>query len=929
MNLLLIEKQTGGYFKFTLNGDTANAVTSIQNDLLAVGSQLHFKTGNGANIIKEQFIYPTGVTIISGGTFTFTTVAEVWNKLIEIDYFAWISGGGTGGVDRFDDLLDTFSYTGNAGKAVIVDSSELKLVPITLYNKRYFTELDDTPDALVPNKMVVVNPSGTSLILQDQPTPPEQLLNSVGYFDYDDYATSITPLTAVNNVKLKLTNDTDGANTNTSEPPYGVSYLWDYTTNQFNFSQLSIGDTVDIRVHIEVTTSSTNQRIDITSKFGIGSASQYENSIYSNQYKSTGLHEISFVAPMYIGSNDIKNYPAELYLLTDASATVRIDGWYIRVIRKNINIITVDYTVPDATLSTKGIIRLAGDLAGTANSPTVPDLANKVPNTRTISTTSPLLGGNSLSTNLTLSIQQANSTQSGYLSFADWSTFNSKAIDSNVVHLTGTETITGAKTFTVNGSNTGIQVESTSNGNGAVRVNQSTAGIGIWANNTSTGAAILSYNASTGYGLQMANMSTGKAIYIDNSITATGDPFTYTLGGAAFMKAKIDYLGNITGNSFIKIGGVSSQFLKADGSVDSNTYSLDSNVVHLAGTETITGQKTFSLDTSFNGVKVGRGAGNIGSNVMIGSNNTANTGSYNLFLGNNSGFYNTIGINNSFIGSNSGFYNTVGSYNSFLGTSSGTANTGNQNTYIGASSGNNISTGGNNVLLGFYSGAFIANKLTTTTSLSNSILLGYNTSPLADSQTNQIVIGYNATGLGSNTTVLGNSSTIQTWLGGSVLINTTTNNGIDKLQVNGSGYFSGGLSVPYDTAIKFGGDGIITQNTDNGCSFFDGGSLDTFILGANSASHLLISTDVSMYSSTGKIQLDAARTLIGAGTDDGINRLQVNGYVKATGYKISTLNTAPATATSTGTLGEIRITASAIYVCIATNTWVRSLMTTF
>jgi hypothetical protein len=45
--------------------------------------------------------------------------------------------------------------------------------------------------------------------------------------------------------------------------------------------------------------------------------------------------------------------------------------------------------------------------------------------------------------------------------------------------------------------------------------------------------------------------------------------------------------------------------------------------------------------------------------------------------------------------------------------------------------------------------------------------------------------------------------------------------------------------------------------------------------------------------------------------------------------KISALNTAPATATSTGTLGEIRITATFIYVCTATNTWVRAALATW
>lgn len=51
--------------------------------------------------------------------------------------------------------------------------------------------------------------------------------------------------------------------------------------------------------------------------------------------------------------------------------------------------------------------------------------------------------------------------------------------------------------------------------------------------------------------------------------------------------------------------------------------------------------------------------------------------------------------------------------------------------------------------------------------------------------------------------------------------------------------------------------------------------------------------------------------------------------VNASQYNISALNTAPASATATGTLGEIRYTADFIYICIATNTWVRTALTTW
>ena len=51
---------------------------------------------------------------------------------------------------------------------------------------------------------------------------------------------------------------------------------------------------------------------------------------------------------------------------------------------------------------------------------------------------------------------------------------------------------------------------------------------------------------------------------------------------------------------------------------------------------------------------------------------------------------------------------------------------------------------------------------------------------------------------------------------------------------------------------------------------------------------------------------------------------------KTTGQMdIAALNTAPANATDTGTLGEIRYTADYIYVCVATDTWKRSAISTW
>ena len=93
-------------------------------------------------------------------------------------------------------------------------------------------------------------------------------------------------------------------------------------------------------------------------------------------------------------------------------------------------------------------------------------------------------------------------------------------------------------------------------------------------------------------------------------------------------------------------------------------------------------------------------------------------------------------------------------------------------------------------------------------------------------------------------------------------------------------------------------------------------------------------------SAAGKLKLHAgtvqnAATLFTTGnfainnTSDAGYKLDVVGTIRGTQYNLSALNTAPASATATGTLGEIRIDANHIYVCIATNTWKRVAIATW
>ena len=137
----------------------------------------------------------------------------------------------------------------------------------------------------------------------------------------------------------------------------------------------------------------------------------------------------------------------------------------------------------------------------------------------------------------------------------------------------------------------------------------------------------------------------------------------------------------------------------------------------------------------------------------------SNTTGYNsIAIGNGALAGNTTG-NGLAIGLNALANNTTGNYNVAIGigTLSGTT-IGNSNTAIGMGALQFLQSGSSNIAFGRYaaqlhsSNAFLFN-------LNSSIAIGANTKPSASGDINEIIIGDSAIGLGSNTTVIGNSNT--------------------------------------------------------------------------------------------------------------------------------------------------------------------------
>jgi hypothetical protein len=181
------------------------------------------------------------------------------------------------------------------------------------------------------------DPDAPSYILNKPPA----LYSAVGHFHFSDLETQITPLAVLRGVPKKLTNDALGAYTELDYAPYGVSAgFWNTTNNQFDFSNLTLGDSLLVRTDLHIITTSANQTFTIYLKLGIGTASEYDLLIDRFNVKTiiTDLHVIKDVS-FSIDNDDWNNAPAEVYILSDDDATIKVNGWYVPIIRKSVNII--------------------------------------------------------------------------------------------------------------------------------------------------------------------------------------------------------------------------------------------------------------------------------------------------------------------------------------------------------------------------------------------------------------------------------------------------------------------------------------------------------------------------------------------------------------------------------------------------------------
>ncbi|MCZ2484981.1 beta strand repeat-containing protein [Aquirufa antheringensis] len=444
--------------------------------------------------------------------------------------------------------------------------------------------------------------------------------------------------------------------------------------------------------------------------------------------------------------------------------------------------IPVGVTPPDADATTKGLVKLAGDLTGTADAPAIAIGAvstGKLADGAVTDAKIASVSGSKVTGNITGNA--ANIT--GMLAVSNGGT--GATTPSGALTNLGAEAVANKSTDLSADANSTQKYPSVKLIKDYVDTRVAAAGVsdGSITSAKIADATIVSADIASNAGItnaQLANSSltlgttnialggTATSLSGLSSVTATG--FTGALTGNATTATladaatKLAATKNINGVAF---DGSADITVTADATTltgivpitKGGTGSSTKNFVDLTTAQTIAGQKTFSEDSYFNGVRIGKGASNNIQNTAIGytalGSNT--TGEGNTAIGFQGQMSGTSGSSNTSLGFAALIDNTTSSGNTAIGYQALQKNTGDNNIAIGTNTMYLALNSTRNIVVG-------SNALETNANgAANNIIMGVNSMRVATSASENVAIGNEAGSTFTNetrNTLLGASTNI-------------------------------------------------------------------------------------------------------------------------------------------------------------------------
>lgn len=153
---------------------------------------------------------------------------------------------------------------------------------------------------------------------------------------FADYNNTDNPTSITEDTWTTIPNDGLGAFSNSTYIPAGVTRFIDTSTGQFDFSDLSLGDSVLIRNDFSINPDTNNALLEMRYQLGDGAGAYTLETVIGRLDDGSGKDYRFALKPdlIYMGDANTRDNPVTLQIKLSASGTVSNAGSVIQLIRK-------------------------------------------------------------------------------------------------------------------------------------------------------------------------------------------------------------------------------------------------------------------------------------------------------------------------------------------------------------------------------------------------------------------------------------------------------------------------------------------------------------------------------------------------------------------------------------------------------------------
>ena len=160
--------------------------------------------------------------------------------------------------------------------------------------------------------------------------------NLTGFADYNDLATSTTPIALTANTWTDIPNDGAGPYTNLNFLPTGITTLLDTSTGYLDLTELELGDSVIIRNDFTVTPNGNRANLNFRYELGAGLGVYTLDYFVGRLDSGAGLQYRYnlYTHLIYLGDDNTRNNPIKLQLNLSKNGSFVNNGSAIQILKR-------------------------------------------------------------------------------------------------------------------------------------------------------------------------------------------------------------------------------------------------------------------------------------------------------------------------------------------------------------------------------------------------------------------------------------------------------------------------------------------------------------------------------------------------------------------------------------------------------------------